>query len=72
MIHIPTLISRKRDGEALEPAEIRRLIEGYTSGEIPDAQMAAFAMAVFFRDMSPVETAALTTAMLESAVEIED
>jgi pyrimidine-nucleoside phosphorylase len=66
MIHIPTLISRKRDGEALDAAEIRRLIEGYTSGEIPDAQMSAFSMAVFFRGMNPVETAALTTAMLES------
>ena len=45
-LHVPTLIARKREGEALDPAEIRKLIEGYTAGEIPDYQMSAFAMAV--------------------------
>ncbi len=65
-MHIPTLISRKRDGEELSPAEIRKLIEGYTAGDVPDYQMAAFAMAVFFKGMTPVETAALTKAMMES------
>lgn len=65
-MHLPTLISHKRDGGELAPSEIRKLIEGYTSGEIPDYQMAAFAMAVFFSGMTPVETAALTRAMMES------
>jgi pyrimidine-nucleoside phosphorylase len=65
-MHVPTLISRKREGEELSPAEIRKLIDGYTAGEVPDYQMSAFAMAVFFRGMTPVETAALTRAMMES------
>ena len=45
-MHSPTLISRKREGEELSAGEIRRLIEGYTTGEVPDYQMSAFAMAV--------------------------
>lgn len=65
-LHVPLLIARKREGEALAPGEIRQLIKGYTSGEIPDYQMSAFAMAVYFRGMNAVETAALTRAMLES------
>lgn len=65
-LHIPTLISRKREGETLDPSEIRLLIEGYTAGEIPDYQMSAFAMAVYFKGMDAVEIAALTRAMLES------
>ena len=47
-------------------AEIRQLIEGYTRGEVPDYQMAAFAMAVFFRGMTAMETTALTRAMMAS------
>lgn len=66
ILHIPTLISRKRDGETLSATEIRTLIDGYVAGTVPDYQMSAFAMAVFFRGMNPVETAALTRAMLES------
>jgi pyrimidine-nucleoside phosphorylase len=65
-MHIPTLISRKRDGEELSEKEIRLLIEGYTAGEVADYQMAAFAMAVFFRGMTAAETAALTRAMMTS------
>ena len=42
------LIQRKRDGEELSPEEIGFLINGYTSGEIPDYQMAALLMAIFF------------------------
>jgi pyrimidine-nucleoside phosphorylase len=64
--HIPTLISRKRDGEELSAAEIRGLIDGFSSGKVPDYQMSAFAMAVLFKGMSPAETAALTRAMMES------
>ena len=65
-MHIPTLISRKRDGEELSAGDIRRLIGGYTSGEVPDYQMSAFAMAVVFKGMTSAETAALTRAMMES------
>lgn len=66
MIHIPTLISNKRDGGELSEKEIRQLISAYTAGSVPDYQMAAFAMAVFFRGMDASETAALTLAMMES------
>lgn len=65
-MHIPTLIARKREGEALSETEIRELIEGYTCGEVPDYQMSAFAMAVYFKGMTPEEIAALTRAMMES------
>lgn len=65
-LHVPTLIARKREGEELSADEIRELIRGYTSSEVPDYQMSAFAMAVFFRGMTPVETAALTRAMMDS------
>jgi pyrimidine-nucleoside phosphorylase len=65
-MHIPTLISRKREGHELTQLQITKLIEGYTHGHVPDYQMSAFAMAVFFKGMTPVETAALTRAMMES------
>ncbi len=65
-MHIPTLISRKREGEELSGREIAKLVDGYTRGEVPDYQMSAFAMAVFFKGMTPGEIAALTRAMMES------
>ncbi len=65
-MHIPTLISRKREGHELTPLQITKLIEGYTLGHVADYQMSAFAMAVFFKGMTPVEIAALTRAMMES------
>jgi pyrimidine-nucleoside phosphorylase/thymidine phosphorylase len=60
------LIRKKRDGHSLAAEEIHSLVEGYTRGEIPDYQLAAFCMAVFFRGMDDAETAALTEAMLRS------
>lgn len=60
------LIERKRDGQTLSDGEIRGFIDGFASGAIPDYQMAALAMAIYFQGMSAAETAALTTAMLES------
>ncbi|HEV8322315.1 MAG TPA: thymidine phosphorylase [Myxococcota bacterium] len=60
------LIQRKRDGGALAEADIRALIAGYTDGSVPDYQMAAMAMAVFFRGLDGAETAAWTDAMLRS------
>lgn len=60
------LIEKKRDGLELSPDEIRSFITGFTDATIPDYQMAALAMAVYFKGMTPVETSALTRAMLES------
>jgi pyrimidine-nucleoside phosphorylase len=59
-------IKAKRDGGTLPADAIRALVEAYVAGEVPDYQMAAFCMAVFFRGMSEAETAALTDAMLRS------
>ncbi len=60
------VIQRKRDGRPVPPEALAELVAGYTSGAIPDYQMAAFCMAVFFRGMSEEELSALTRAMLES------
>ncbi len=60
------LIQRKRDGEELAPEEIEYLVEGYTRGDIPDYQMSAFLMAVFFEGMSDREVSRLTECMLRS------
>jgi pyrimidine-nucleoside phosphorylase len=60
------LIQRKRDGEELAPEEIEFLVEGYTSGEIPDYQMSAFLMAVFYSGMTDREVSRLTECMLRS------
>lgn len=65
-LHIPTLIAKKRDGGELAEWEIRELIARYTVGDVADAQMSAWAMAVYFSGMNVAETAALTMAMLES------
>jgi pyrimidine-nucleoside phosphorylase len=65
-MHIPTLISRKREGEELSAREIALLVDGYTQGKVPDYQISAFAMAVFFKGMTPAEIAALTRAMMAS------
>lgn len=65
-MHLPSLIERKRDGGTLTTAEIHSIIDGFTKGEIPEYQMSALAMAVFFRGMTAEETGALTDAMLHS------
>ena len=65
-MHIPTLIEKKRDGGELTAAEIQEIVSDFTSGAIPDYQMSAWAMAVFFRGMSAAETQHLTQAMMES------
>ncbi len=70
-MHVPTLIEKKRDGQEMTREEIEFLIEGFTSGEIADCQMSAWAMAVFFKGMTPVETQHLTTAMMESGNVLE-
>lgn len=66
------LIEKKRDGKALlTKAEIRYMIEGYTNGTIPDYQMSALAMAIFFQGMTEEEQAELTLAMADSGDKID-
>jgi pyrimidine-nucleoside phosphorylase len=60
------LIAEKRDGKALPPEAIERLIVAFGSGELADYQMSAFLMAVYFRGLDVAETTALTSAMLRS------
>ena len=63
---IKILLDRKREGRELAASEIRALIAAYTKGEVPDYQMAAFAMAVCCRGMTAQETLALTESMRDS------
>src|SRR6202158_5441857 len=65
------LIQRKRGGEELAPEEIEFLINGYTSGEIPDYQMSAFLMAVYFSGMTDREVSRLTECMLRSGETVD-
>jgi pyrimidine-nucleoside phosphorylase len=65
------LIQRKRDGEELAPEEIDYLVDGYTSSEIPDYQMSAFLMAVFFSGMTDREVSRLTECMLRSGETVD-
>jgi pyrimidine-nucleoside phosphorylase len=60
------LIHRKRDGEELTPEEITALVDGYTRNEIPDYQMSAFLMAVFYSGMTDREVSSLTESMMRS------
>jgi pyrimidine-nucleoside phosphorylase/thymidine phosphorylase len=60
------LITRKRDGEELAPEELSFLVDGYTRGEIPDYQMAAFLMATYFSGMTDKEVGTMTELMLRS------
>ena len=60
------LILKKRDGGALSAAEIEFMIGGYTRGDIPDYQMSAMLMAMYFRGLDHAETVALTAAMTHS------
>jgi pyrimidine-nucleoside phosphorylase len=65
------LIERKRDGGELSADELSELVLGYTQGDVPDYQMAAFCMAVFFRGLSPAETFALTDVLVRSGKTID-
>lgn len=60
------LISKKRDGGTLNKEEMAHLIEGYVKGEIPDYQMSAFLMAVYFQGMTKEETAMMTDLVARS------
>ena len=65
------IIQKKRDGESLNEAEIKFFVKGYTTGEIPDYQAAAWAMAVLLKGMTPEETTHLTLAMAESGDQLD-
>ena len=65
------IIRRKRDGHALSDEEIAVFIEGLTSGAVSEGQAAAFAMAVYFKDMTIGERVALTRAMMRSGAVLD-
>jgi len=60
------IIEKKRDGQELSEEEIRFFIKGYTEGSIPDYQMSALAMAIYFKSMTPSEVSTLVDAMMRS------
>lgn len=65
-MRVVDLIAKKRDGLALEAKDIKFIIDAYTKDELPDYQIAAWLMAVYFRGMTGEETASLTTIMAQS------
>jgi pyrimidine-nucleoside phosphorylase/thymidine phosphorylase len=65
------LIQRKRDGEELRAEEIDFLVDGYTRGQIPDYQLSAFLMAVYFSGMSETEADALTDIIVRSGESLD-
>jgi pyrimidine-nucleoside phosphorylase len=67
---IPPLIEHKRDGRALAPEQWTSLIAEYVAGRVPDYQMSALLMAVYFRGLGPAELAALTDAMIASGARL--
>jgi pyrimidine-nucleoside phosphorylase len=71
LFHAAELIRRKRDGEELAAEEISELVLAYARGDIPDYQLAAFCMAVYFRGLNGAETFALTDAMIRSGETID-
>ena len=65
------IIQKKRDGIELSKEEIHWLIEGYVAGTVPDYQMAAFAMAVYFKGMTTREISDLTMKMVETGEQFD-
>ncbi|MEE3138449.1 MAG: thymidine phosphorylase, partial [Acidobacteriota bacterium] len=70
-MRVVDLIRKKRDGEALNPSEIRFLVNGATTGEIPTYQLSAWLMAVLLRGMSSNEIDTLTQAMTDSGSRLD-
>ncbi|MGH3012648.1 MAG: pyrimidine-nucleoside phosphorylase, partial [Gaiellaceae bacterium] len=71
MIRPAELIQRKRDGAELTGEELSELVLAYAHDELPDYQMAAFCMAVYFQGLTAAETHALTDAMVRSGETID-
>lgn len=65
------LIQKKRDGQELTATEIKWLVEGYVAGTVPDYQMSAFAMAVYFKGMTIREISDLTMNMVKTGQEFD-
>ena len=65
------LIHRKRDGEELSAEEIAFLVDGYTRNDIPDYQLSAFLMAVFFSGMTDREVSSFTDCLIRSGVTVD-
>lgn len=65
------LIQKKRDGQELSSSEIKWLVEGYVAGTVPDYQMSAFAMAVYFKGMTTREISDLTMNMVKTGQEFD-
>src|SRR5664279_4052787 len=65
------IIRKKRDGAALDPAEIAFMVSGLSDGSVTEGQVAAFAMAVFFKGMTRDEAVALTEAMRDSGTVLD-
>jgi len=70
-MNVASIIEEKREGKELSDDAIADLVQGYADGSIPDYQMSAFAMAVFFKSMTLAETTALTRAMIQSGETLE-
>ena len=68
---ITRIIQKKRDGEALDSVEISAVIDGFVSGEVPEYQVAALAMAIYFQGMDESETSALTRALMDSGESLD-
>jgi thymidine phosphorylase len=71
MPDVVDLIRAKRDGQVLADAEIRWLIDAYTSGEIADEQMSALLMAIYFRGLDPAELRSWTASMIDSGERLD-
>ena len=65
------LIQKKRDGQELTAAEIKWLVESYVAGTVPDYQMSAFSMAVYFKGMTTREISDLTMNMVKTGQEFD-
>jgi pyrimidine-nucleoside phosphorylase len=70
-MRVPELIQRKRDGEELAQEELAFLVEGYMRGEIPEYQMSAFLMAVYFKGLTEAETDQLTALLIASGEKLD-
>ena len=71
MMRMYDIIMKKRNGKVLSEQEIRYFVNGYTKGDIPDYQVSALMMAIYFQGMNEEETLALTMAMKESGDELD-